>query len=52
MNNAKLVKSMVLTCCALHNLCGNHGEAYENEWDSASAAEPVVALAGGGQECI
>ncbi|XP_051572771.1 uncharacterized protein LOC127451837 [Myxocyprinus asiaticus] len=43
--DVKLVKSMVLTCCALHNLCESHGEAYENEWDSPSAAEPVVALA-------
>lgn len=40
-----LVKSMVLTCCALHNLCESHGEAYENSWDSPSAAEPVAALA-------
>lgn len=29
----------------LHNLCENHGEAYENEWASPLAAEPVVALA-------
>jgi len=24
----EVVKSIVLTCCALHNLCENHGEAY------------------------
>ncbi|XDV29347.1 hypothetical protein PO909_032484, partial [Leuciscus waleckii] len=40
-----LVKSMVLTCCALHNLCESHGEAYESAWDPPSAAEPVLALA-------
>ncbi|KAG1968277.1 protein ALP1-like [Pimephales promelas] len=39
-----LVKSMVLTCCALHNLCESHGEAYESAWDPPSAAEPVLAL--------
>ncbi|XP_067302878.1 uncharacterized protein [Pseudorasbora parva] len=39
-----LVKSMVLTCCALHNLCESHGEAYESAWDSPSAEEPVAAL--------
>lgn len=40
-----LVKSMVQTCCALHNLCESHGVAYESAWDSPSASEPVVALA-------
>uniref|UniRef100_A0A8C2HKI6 DDE Tnp4 domain-containing protein n=1 Tax=Cyprinus carpio TaxID=7962 RepID=A0A8C2HKI6_CYPCA len=40
-----LVKSMVLTCCALHNLCESHGEAYESAWDPPSAAEPVLGLA-------
>ncbi|XP_077089883.1 uncharacterized protein LOC143741409 [Siphateles boraxobius] len=39
-----LVKSMVLTCCALHNLCESHGESYESAWDPPSAAEPVLAL--------
>ena len=42
--DVKLVKSMVLTCCALHNLCESHGEAYDNEWDAPAPAEPVVAL--------
>lgn len=40
-----LVKSMVLTCCALHNLCESQGEAYENALDLPSPAEPVVSLA-------
>ncbi len=39
-----LVKSMVLTCCALHNLCESHGEVYENAWDLPPAAETVVAV--------
>ncbi|XP_062302094.1 uncharacterized protein LOC134006997 [Osmerus eperlanus] len=42
--DVKLVKSMALTCCALHNLCESHGEAYDNEWDAPAPAEPVVAL--------
>ncbi|KAM9343819.1 uncharacterized protein KZ484_016191 [Pholidichthys leucotaenia] len=43
----QLVKSMVLTCCALHNLCENHGETFESSWDdpAAAALEPVVAAA-------
>ncbi len=45
-----LVDSMVLTCCAPHNLCKSHGEAYDNEWDAAAASEPVVALAQGVEE--
>ena len=44
--DVNLVKSMVLTCCALHNLCESHGEAYDDEWDApAAAAEPGVAVA-------
>ncbi len=39
-----LVKSMVLTCCALHNLCESHGEVYENAWDLPPAAETVVVV--------
>lgn len=43
--DVSLVKSMVLTCCALHNLCERHGEEYDGEWDVAAAvtepAEPV-----------
>uniref|UniRef100_A0A3Q1BZU4 DDE Tnp4 domain-containing protein n=1 Tax=Amphiprion ocellaris TaxID=80972 RepID=A0A3Q1BZU4_AMPOC len=34
----QLVKSMVLTCCALHNLCEDHGETYETSWDIPEAA--------------
>lgn len=43
-----LVKSMVVTCCALHNLCESRGEGYESEWDAAAATavEPGVAVAG------
>lgn len=42
-----LVKSMVVTCCALHNLCETHGERYEEEWDAvaATAVEPGMAVA-------
>ncbi|KAL1007100.1 hypothetical protein UPYG_G00082000, partial [Umbra pygmaea] len=44
----ELVKSMLMTCCALHNLCESHGEAYDNEWDAAVAAEHnLVPLAQG-----
>lgn len=46
--DTQLVKSMVLTCCALHNLCEDHGETYETSWDVPEAAataaqEPAVA---------
>lgn len=42
-----LVKSMVLICFALHNLCEDHGQTYETSWDipEATALEPVVAVA-------
>lgn len=33
----ELVKSIVLTCCALHNLCEIHGEAYETALDQPDA---------------
>lgn len=35
-----LVKSMVLTCCALHNLCETHGEVYEAGWDAPGTVTP------------
>ncbi|XP_029965215.1 protein ANTAGONIST OF LIKE HETEROCHROMATIN PROTEIN 1-like [Salarias fasciatus] len=38
--NIHLVKEMVLTCCALHNLCERHGAAYEMAWDVPVAAAP------------
>ncbi|XP_037553127.1 protein ANTAGONIST OF LIKE HETEROCHROMATIN PROTEIN 1 [Nematolebias whitei] len=41
--DVELVKSMVLTCCALHNLCESHGETYEtvlDEPDAEAAAQP------------
>uniref|UniRef100_A0A1A8U6R9 Zgc:113227 n=1 Tax=Nothobranchius furzeri TaxID=105023 RepID=A0A1A8U6R9_NOTFU len=28
--DVSLVRSMILTCCALHNLCESHGENYNN----------------------
>lgn len=50
----ELVKSMVLTCCALHNLCERHGEDYQHEWDAPVAAavaeQPAVALRQGAVE--
>ncbi len=50
-SDIKLVKSMVVTCCALYNLCESHEEDYQNEWDAPlAAAEPVVALAQGAEE--
>ena len=45
--------SMVLTCCALHNLCETHGETFDTEWDvpaAATAVEPVVAADQGVEE--
>uniref|UniRef100_A0A3B3R9Y3 DDE Tnp4 domain-containing protein n=1 Tax=Paramormyrops kingsleyae TaxID=1676925 RepID=A0A3B3R9Y3_9TELE len=38
------VKSMVLCCCILHNLCEMHGERYIDEWDPPVAPDqlPVV----------
>ncbi|KAK5893978.1 hypothetical protein CesoFtcFv8_010719 [Champsocephalus esox] len=44
-----IVKSMVLTCCALHNVCESHGEDYDDGWN-APAAEPGVAVAQGAEE--
>lgn len=43
---------LVLTCCALHNLCEDHGEIYETSWDGPEAAahEPAVAVAAQGEE--
>lgn len=50
----ELLKSMVLTCCALHNLCERHGEDYQQEWDAPVAAavaeQPAVALGQGAVE--
>uniref|UniRef100_A0A3Q3FP78 DDE Tnp4 domain-containing protein n=1 Tax=Kryptolebias marmoratus TaxID=37003 RepID=A0A3Q3FP78_KRYMA len=46
--NVELVKSMVLTCCALHNLCENHGESFETSLDlpdaEAAALQPGQGL--------
>ncbi|XP_058478698.1 uncharacterized protein zgc:113227 [Solea solea] len=49
----QLVKSMVVTCCALHNLCESYGETYNSEWDALTAVtvvEPVVEVAQGAEE--
>ncbi|XP_077340561.1 uncharacterized protein LOC143984121 [Lithobates pipiens] len=37
----KLAKSMVLACCALHNLCESHGEDFHQDWNTSSD-EPVT----------
>ncbi|XP_061919297.1 uncharacterized protein LOC133660681 [Entelurus aequoreus] len=33
-SDIEVVKSMVLTCCALHNLCERREEEYRQEWDA------------------
>ncbi|XP_061600266.1 uncharacterized protein LOC133462831 [Cololabis saira] len=43
-SDVELVKSMVLTCCALHNLCDSRGEDYQQEWDT-SEDEPGLLTA-------
>uniref|UniRef100_A0A3P9P2V7 DDE Tnp4 domain-containing protein n=1 Tax=Poecilia reticulata TaxID=8081 RepID=A0A3P9P2V7_POERE len=41
----ELAKVMVTTCCALHNLCENHSEIYDNTWDvSAAEYNPAEAV--------
>ncbi|XP_026797868.3 uncharacterized protein LOC113543669 [Pangasianodon hypophthalmus] len=37
-----LVKTMVLTCCVLHNLCETHGEQYSEEWDPPAAGDQIL----------
>lgn len=37
MTNINLVRSMVLTCCALHNLCEDHGDICENFLDMSES---------------
>nr|XP_054590279.1 uncharacterized protein LOC129154569 [Nothobranchius furzeri] len=42
--DVSLVRSMILTCCALHNLCESHGEHYDNVWTTETDyPEPVAA---------
>ncbi|XP_073474162.1 uncharacterized protein [Aquarana catesbeiana] len=43
-SDIKLAKSMVLTCCALHNLCDSHGEDFHQDWNTSSE-EPVLEIA-------
>ena len=39
--STELVKSIVLTCCVLHNLCELKGELYREEWAApAHLAQP------------
>ncbi|XP_054632765.1 uncharacterized protein LOC129181507 [Dunckerocampus dactyliophorus] len=45
-SDIEVVKSMVLTCCALHNLCERRGEEYRQEWDAVVAA-PTPAVTPG-----
>ncbi|XP_076836809.1 uncharacterized protein LOC143482352 [Brachyhypopomus gauderio] len=49
----QLVKSMVLVCCALHNLCESYGETYDTTWDvpATAAQQPVAAMAEGVEGC-
>ncbi|KAM9314090.1 uncharacterized protein KZ484_023919 [Pholidichthys leucotaenia] len=44
-----LAKSMVVTCCALHNLCESRGEDFDSTLDDA-ADEPVASAAEGLEE--
>lgn len=53
MTDLQLVKSMVVTCCALQSLYESHEEVYETEWDAAAAATAVelgVAVPQGAEE--
>ncbi|XP_073491291.1 uncharacterized protein [Aquarana catesbeiana] len=43
-SDIKLAKSMVLTCCVLHNLCESHGEDFHQDWNTSSE-EPVLVIA-------
>ena len=43
-SDIQLTKSMVLTCCALHNLCESHGEDFDQDWNT-SPEEPVPVIA-------
>ena len=37
------VRSMVVTCCVLHNLCESHGEEYREEWtESTPLTQPDI----------
>ncbi len=50
--DTELVKLLVLTRCALQNLCKNYWVANDNELDepAAAAADPVLALAHGAEQ--
>ncbi|XP_060765273.1 uncharacterized protein LOC132873584 isoform X2 [Neoarius graeffei] len=37
-----LVKTMVLTCCVLHNLCETHDEQYSEEWDPPATGDQIL----------
>lgn len=34
------VKSMVLACCVLHNICEMNGDEYREEWDAPALSQP------------
>ncbi|XP_040275584.1 protein ANTAGONIST OF LIKE HETEROCHROMATIN PROTEIN 1-like [Bufo bufo] len=43
-SDIELPKAMVLTCCALHNICERHGEDFYQDWNT-NAEEPVRVVA-------
>lgn len=43
-SDIKFAKSMVLTCCALHNLYESHGVDFHQDWNTSSE-EPVLVIA-------
>ena len=51
-SSIELAKTMIVACCALHNLCEKHAEDYQTELGipAAVAAEPMVPLAQGAEE--
>lgn len=49
-SDIELVKTMVLACCALHNLCEHNGESYETDWDDLPVTEPTASTESPGEE--
>ena len=51
-SDIQLTKSMVLTCCTLHNLCESHGEDFNQDWNTSSEEPvPVTAAQDMEEEC-
>lgn len=50
--NINLLKAMLLTCCALHNLWEDRGHGFEKAWDVCEPMqpEPCVAVPQAAQE--